>query len=233
MRSVKPDPGPGDGAPAEPQRVHQHDPRPARRPLPRREGLSRRRLRRRLRQHRRRADGLAAPDGAYLSAAERIAAMGDLHGRSPAKPLEIDYRARDQRDPPRSIAAPSKPSTASSSPASTSSASAFPASAPVDGRDAAPVTLGFWMDGKLLATQDGRDEAVGARLLQSVLRRRDAAVPARRRSRLPRRVHRRRVREDAAADGRVRPTGRTSSSTRSSSSGRSRRRRRRRAGRRS
>ena len=53
----------GDDPPAQPRRVQQHDPRPGRRRLPagRRFPLRRRRLR--LRQHRRRADAAADPDG--------------------------------------------------------------------------------------------------------------------------------------------------------------------------
>ena len=64
----------------------------------------------------------------YLSAAERIARWA-ISTDIPAKPLEVDYLDARAQDPPRSIAAPSKPSIASSSTASTSSASACPASA--------------------------------------------------------------------------------------------------------
>ena len=62
----------------------------------------------------------------YLAAAERIAAW-TMSTAIPAKPIESDYRARDRRIR-RSIAAPSRLSTASSSAASTRSASGCPAS---------------------------------------------------------------------------------------------------------
>ncbi len=61
--SMKPDPGRVTRATLEPGRVHEHDPRPARDRVPRRQELPHRRFRRRLRQHRRRPDGLAGPDG--------------------------------------------------------------------------------------------------------------------------------------------------------------------------
>ena len=61
--SMKPDPGRVTRAAAEPGRVHEHDPRPARDRLPRRQELPHRRFRRGLRQHRRRPDRLAGADG--------------------------------------------------------------------------------------------------------------------------------------------------------------------------
>ena len=111
--------------------------------------------------------------------------------------------ARDRSTTPRtrrsaaSTRAPSKPRIASSSTASTPSASACRASA---ARTPSPSQLGFWMDGKLLHTMPVGDQALRAGLLQSVLGRGDAPVPAGRRSRLPRRLHRRRFRQDVSTD---------------------------------
>ncbi len=198
---------PRHGAPPESQRILQHHSRPAGRGFPRRAEISHRRFRLRLRQHRRRAHHLAGADG-KISGRRRQDRLA-RHGRRPLpKPLEAQYATRTRKSG-ASTSAPSKPRTASISTASTPSASACRASARADAK---PVTLGFWMDGKLLQTMRGGDQAVQAGLLRSVLRRADAPVSARRRPRLPRGVHRRRFRQ--GPDRRRTPTSarRTSSS---------------------
>ena len=141
----------------------------------------------------------------YLSAAERIAGWALATDNLPAKPLEIGYLAREQRirrTDRSTIEAEHRVEFAGEYIVRFGLPGERP---PIDGFEAAPVTLGFWMDGKLLATQIGRDEAVGTRVLQSVFRRRVPAVSARRRSRLPRGIHRRWVREDAASERGVQP----------------------------
>ena len=91
-----------DRAPAESQRVHQHHPRSAGRAIPRGEVLPGGRFRRRLRQHRRRAHGVASPDGALPGRRRAHRRMGDLHG----DPRETDRGwlpgARPQDSPRRS-----------------------------------------------------------------------------------------------------------------------------------
>ena len=111
----------------------------------------------------------------YLSAAERIAGWALATDNLPAKPLEIGYLAREQRirrADRSTIEAEHRVEFAGEYIVRFGLPGERPA---IDGVDATPVKLGFWMDGTLLATPDGRDQAVGTRVLQSVFRRR---VPA-------------------------------------------------------
>jgi hypothetical protein len=88
----------------------------------------------------------------YLAAAERIAAWA-ISTEIPAKPLEIDYRARDRkirRIDRSTIEADHRVEFAGEYVVRFGLPGERPA---VDGRDAAPVTLGFWMDGALLTTK--------------------------------------------------------------------------------
>ena len=134
-----------------------------------------RRLGRGLRQHRRRADGLAGADGQV-----------PVRGRP-------DCRARDRRDPAaqadRSRVQPRASRTCAASIPSNVEAThridfdadyelriGLPGERP---KDAQPVTLGLWVDGKLTQTHHGRDQALRARLLQSVLGGADARCPCR------------------------------------------------------
>ena len=74
-----------------------------------------------------------------------------------------------------------------------------PAGRARQGRQAGQARL---LDGRQAAQHhQRRNQAVGPGLLQSVLRRDDAAVHPRGRSRLPRRLHRRRLRQDADRQG--------------------------------
>ena len=89
----------------------------------------------------------------YLSAAERIAGWALATNNLPAKPLEIGYLAREQRirRPDRStIEAEHRVEFAGEYIVRFGLPGERPA---VEGVDAAPVTLGFWMDGTLLASQ--------------------------------------------------------------------------------
>jgi mono/diheme cytochrome c family protein len=88
----------------------------------------------------------------YLAAAERIAAWA-VSTSIPAKPIEADYRARDgriRRLDRSTIEADHRIEFAGEYVVRFGLPGERPA---VDGRDAAPVTLGFWMDGALLATK--------------------------------------------------------------------------------
>ena len=120
--------GPRHRAPAESRRIHQHDPRPARDRVPRRQELSDRRLGRRLRQHRRRADGVAGADGEV----PRPPPGASPRGRWP--PSRCRSRSRwstacASRTCAGSIRATSRRRIASISTPTTSSRSACPASA--------------------------------------------------------------------------------------------------------
>jgi hypothetical protein len=88
----------------------------------------------------------------YLAAAERIAAWA-VSTAIPAKPIEADYRARDgriRRLDRSTIEAEHRIEFGGEYVVRFGLPGERP---PVDGRDAAPVTLGFWMDGALLATK--------------------------------------------------------------------------------
>ena len=88
----------------------------------------------------------------YLAAAERIAGW-TLSTAMPAKPIEIDYRARDRkvrRIDRSTIEADHRVEFAGEYVVRIG----LPGERPkADDRDAAPVTLGFWMDGELLLTK--------------------------------------------------------------------------------
>ena len=87
----------------------------------------------------------------YLAAAERIAAWA-ISTEIPRKPIEADYRARDRRIrrlDRSTIEAEHRVEFAGQYVVRFGLPGERP---PVDGRDAAPVTLGFWMDGTLLAS---------------------------------------------------------------------------------
>ena len=89
----------------------------------------------------------------YLSAAERIAGWALATDNLPAKPLEIGYLAREQRirrTDRSTIEAEHRVEFAGEYIVRFGLPGERPA---VEGFDAAPVTLGFWMDGTLLATQ--------------------------------------------------------------------------------
>jgi hypothetical protein len=88
----------------------------------------------------------------YLAAAERIAAWA-VSTSIPPKPIEVDYRARDRkirRVDRSTIEAEHRIDFGGEYLVRIGLPGERPA---VDGRDAAPVTLGFWMDGALLATK--------------------------------------------------------------------------------
>jgi mono/diheme cytochrome c family protein len=89
----------------------------------------------------------------YLSAAERIATWALATDNLPAKPLEIGYLAREQR-----IGRTDRSTIEAEHRVDFSGEYlvrfGLPGERPaVEGVDAAPVTLGFWMDGKLMASQ--------------------------------------------------------------------------------
>ena len=89
----------------------------------------------------------------YLSAAERIAGWALATDNLPAKPLEIGYLAREQRirrTDRSTIEAEHRVEFAGEYIVRFGLPGERPA---IEGVDAAPVTLGFWMDGTLLATQ--------------------------------------------------------------------------------
>ena len=88
----------------------------------------------------------------YLAAAERIAGWAMATDTLPAKPLEIGYHAREQRirrADRSTIEAEHRVEFAGEYIVRFG----LPGERPARRVDAAPVTLGFWMDGKLLATQ--------------------------------------------------------------------------------
>jgi hypothetical protein len=88
----------------------------------------------------------------YLAAAERIAAWA-ISTEVPRKPLEVDYRARDRkirRIDRSTIEAEHRVEFAGEYVVRFGLPGERPA---IDGRDAAPVTLGFWMNGTSLATK--------------------------------------------------------------------------------
>ncbi len=88
----------------------------------------------------------------YFAAAERIAAWA-ISTEIPAKPIEIDYRARDRkirRLDRSTIEADHRVEFAGEYVVRFGLPGERPA---VNGRDAAPVTLGFWMDDALLTTK--------------------------------------------------------------------------------
>jgi len=89
----------------------------------------------------------------YLSAAERIAGWALATDNLPAKPLEIGYLAREQRirrADRSTIEAEHRVEFAGEYIVRFGLPGERPA---IEGVDAAPVTLGFWMDGNLLSTQ--------------------------------------------------------------------------------
>ena len=88
-----------------------------------------------------------------MSAAERIAGWALATNNLPAKPLEIGYLAREQRirrTDRSTIEAEHRVEFAGEYIVRFGLPGERP---PVEGFEAAPVTLGFWMDGKLMATQ--------------------------------------------------------------------------------
>jgi hypothetical protein len=88
----------------------------------------------------------------YLAAAEAVAAWA-ISTEIPAKPIEADYRARDRkirRIDRSTIEAEHRVEFAGEYIIRFGLPGERP---PVDGRDAAPVTLGFWMNGAELATK--------------------------------------------------------------------------------
>ena len=91
----------------------------------------------------------------YLAAAERIASWA-ISTDIPAKPIEVDYRARDRkirRLDRSTIEAEHRVDFGGEYVVRIGLPGERP---PVNGRDAAPVTLGFWMDGALLTTRRSR-----------------------------------------------------------------------------
>jgi hypothetical protein len=133
----------------------------------------------------------------YLSAAERIARWA-ISTEIPRNRWRLGiWRARAASA--ASIAAPSKRITVSSSAANTPSASVCPENVrPSKGLDAAPVKLGLWMDGNLIATQIVETKPSGLVYFNPYSEEGISAVAARRRSRVPGGLHRRRVRADPA-----------------------------------
>ena len=88
----------------------------------------------------------------YLAAAERIARWA-ISTEIPAKPIEADYRARDRRIrrvDRSTIEAEHRVDFAGAYTVRIGLPGERP---PVNGRDAAPVTLGLWMDGALIASK--------------------------------------------------------------------------------
>jgi hypothetical protein len=88
----------------------------------------------------------------YLAAADRIAGWALATDNLPAKPLEIGYLAREQRirrTDRSTIEADHRVEFAGEYTVRFGLPGERP---PVEGVDAAPVTLGFWMDGKLMKT---------------------------------------------------------------------------------
>jgi Protein of unknown function (DUF1592)/Protein of unknown function (DUF1588)/Protein of unknown function (DUF1587)/Protein of unknown function (DUF1585)/Protein of unknown function (DUF1595) len=97
----------------------------------------------------------------YLSAAERIAGWALATNTLPAKPLEIPYLAREQRirrTDRSTIEAEHRVEFAGEYIVRFGLPGERP---PVEGVDAAPVTLGFWMDGTLLASQRAETKPSG------------------------------------------------------------------------
>ena len=123
--------------------------------------------------------------------ADRLA--GGRRRSAARKPLKSQFAFKDTQSPARGSRAPSKATGRIEFDGEYTIRFGLPGERAPDGK---PVTLGFWMDGKLLHVDPGRDQALGAGLLQSLLGRADAAVPAGRRSRLPRGLHRRRFRQE-------------------------------------
>jgi len=96
----------------------------------------------------------------YLAAAERIAAWA-VSTAIPSKAIEADYRARDgriRRLDRSTIEAEHRIEFGGEYVVRFGLPGERPA---VDGRDAAPVTLGFWMDGTLLATKSVQTKPSG------------------------------------------------------------------------
>ena len=88
----------------------------------------------------------------YLAAAERIAAWA-ISTEIPAKPIEADYRARDRkirRVDRSTIEAEHRVEFAGEYTVRVGLPGERPA---VNGKDAAPVTLGLWMNGELVASK--------------------------------------------------------------------------------
>jgi hypothetical protein len=88
----------------------------------------------------------------YLAAAERIAAW-TVSTATPGKPIEVDYRARDRRIrrlDRSTIEAEHRIDFGGEYVVRIGLPGERP---PVNGRDAAPVTLGFWMDDALVASK--------------------------------------------------------------------------------
>ena len=142
----------------------------------------------------------------YLSAAERIARWA-ISTEIPAKPLEVGYLDRERRirrldrstiEADHRVEFPGEYIVRFGLPGER---------LPIDGFEAAAGDARF-LDGRQAAVDaDGRNEAVRPCVLQSVLGRRSPVVSAGRGPCLPRGVHRRWVREDAAADRGVQPPG--------------------------
>jgi hypothetical protein len=96
----------------------------------------------------------------YLAAAERLARWA-ISTEIPAKPIEADYRARDgriRRVDRSTIEAEHQVEFAGDY----TIRIGLPGERPkVDGRDAAPVTLGLWMDGALIASKTAETKPSG------------------------------------------------------------------------
>ena len=106
----------------------------------------------------------------YLAAAERIAAWA-VSTAIPAKPIEVDYRARDRkirRLDRSTIEAEHRIDFGGEYVVRIGLPGERP---PVNGRDADPVTLGFWMDGALLTTKTVQTKPSGLVYFDPVLRR--------------------------------------------------------------
>ena len=200
--AMKPDPGRVDGAALEPRGIHQHDPRSARRRVPRRPEFPDRRFRRGLRQPRRRAHRLARVDGEVSLCRGPDCRAGDRDrkpaeaGRGRIQPALQEPAARrsEQRrgDTPlrfrRRLRAQDR--------------SAGTAGEGCPAGDARP--LGGRKAG---AQHAGRDQAVRSRLLQPAVRGADPHRDSRRRSHAAPRVHRRSLRQDAGEGGHLQGHG--------------------------
>ena len=105
----------------------------------------------------------------YLAAAERIASWA-ISTDIPAKPIEVDYRARDRkirRLDRSTIEAEHRIDFGGEYIVRIGLPGERP---PVNGRDAAPVTLGFWMDGALLTTKTVQTKPSGLVYFDPLLR---------------------------------------------------------------
>ena len=185
-------PWPRQRATLEQGRVHEHDPRPARDRVSRRQELPHRRFRRGIRQHRRCPDGLSNPDGEvpHCRRADRSAGDG---GRAAAETCRSRVQPALQEPPAaRSELRRSHTPLRFRCRLRAEARTARPASGGRGAGDAGSV--GRRQAGLF---HQGRDEAFGTRLLQPVLRGADPRARARGRSHASARVRRRSLRQDA------------------------------------